>query len=289
MSSLTLKELLDTADRLLSAVGIADSRFEAEYLLQGFLGWSRAKFFLYLDSPVEPYQVDSFLTLIRRRCKHEPSQYILGKTEFWSLDFFVSPATLIPRPETEFVLEQTIELAVKQNFTRPFCLDMCTGSGIMAVVLARELAGSSVLAVDISDSALQVAQKNIQHHLPVGVVSLLCADLFSAFMISDTGYFDIIVANPPYVSLRDKENLQIEVREFEPEISLFAGLDGLDYYLRLIPRSILFLKTGGLLALEIGDGQGHKVADIMVSSGYDEVILKRDYGGRERFVAGVKR
>ncbi len=271
----------------MAKAGIDNGQFEAGYLLQEVLACNRAALFLRYEEVLLPAHAELFFVMISRRCRREPLQYITGRVEFWSLNFFVSPAVLIPRPETEFVLEQVLSFAgdhgINKNKKGRF-LDMCTGSGVMAVVLAMELAGS-LLGVDNSLAALSVAGVNIKKHCLQDRISLLCSNLFDS--LAKDNSFDLIVANPPYISEQDRPSLQREVASFEPEQALFAGNDGLDCYRQLIPESIHYLCKGGLLCLETGVAQADAIVGILTAAGYGNIVVRSDYSGRPRFVGAV--
>ncbi len=288
---MTVQEVLINASELLAKAGIDNGQFEAGYLLQELLNCNRAALFLRYEELLSPLNLELFFSMVERRCRYEPLQYITGKVEFWSLNFFVSPAVLIPRPETEFVLEQVLSFANEHRSDKKKgrFLDMCTGSGVMAVVLALELSGS-LLVIDNSLAALLVARKNIQKHRLQERISLVCSDLFNS--LAKHNSFDLIVANPPYIGEQEKKSLQMEVARFEPEQALFAGNDGLDCYQRLIPESIRYLNKGGLLCLEIGATQADAIVEILTAAGYCNITVRCDYSGRPRFVgaiAGAKR
>lgn len=270
----------------LQSAGCAHPRLDAEYLLQAALGVNRAALFLSLQKKAEPAAVVCYQNMVARRLTREPLQYIVGKVEFWSRDFFVTPEVLIPRQETEFVLEQTLALVNRQDNGCCRVLDMGTGSGIIADVLAAELS-CRVIAVDLSPSALVVAGINITAHHLQHRVSLVCSDLFTA--LDCRQQFDIIVSNPPYVAEKERAALHPEVHVYEPSSALFAGHDGLDCYKRLIPESYDYLKPGGWLCLEIGAAQGEAIYKMLQEAGYMDVAILSDYARRPRFARGRKK
>ena len=189
------------------------------------LGWGGSDLLLRPELEVGEQETVRLAAALARRLAREPLQYITGTREFWSLDFIVSPAVLIPRPETEFLLDRVLAVLRRYGYSGGPVLDMCTGSGVIATILALELGARSVIAVDRSRVALQVALQNWKKHGQDGVVQPLCADLFTAF--GPEARFELIVANPPYVAERDLVMLQPEVRDWEPESALFAGPRGL--------------------------------------------------------------
>ncbi len=284
---LILRRVLAWATRNLKHAGISRPDFEAQYLLLDVLCINKAALFLSLENRMEARQFKRFAAMVARRLGSEPLQYIVGSVEFWSKTFRLTPDVLIPRHETEFILEQIIAL-LDEQFPCPEklqLLDIGTGSGVIADVLAGEL-GCHVLALDISAQALAVAARNIYEHQLGNRVTLVCSDLFAA--ISKTQKFDSIVANPPYVAEQEKEELADEVVQFEPGRALFAGYDGLDCYRRLIPESYAFLRPGGWLMLEIGASQGEDISVMLHDAGYRNITIRLDYSGRPRFACGRK-
>ena len=276
-------QLLKIAAAALEEAGIEEARLEAELLLQGCLGVSRSRLFLLRDQQVDVQQEQQFRYCLARRCGREPLQYIQGSCEFWSLEFQVTPAVLIPRPETEFLLEHALSTLAH---AQPRCpprniLDLCTGSGVIAVVLAREFAGSAVTAVDCSWQALQVARENIICHDLAERIDLVCADLLTSFRPGVC--FDCIVSNPPYVLRGDLAGLEPEVRDWEPVLALSGGKTGLECINRICRNAAQHLRPGGWLFMEIGADMEEPVADAFTSSGcYDQVRIIRDWAGRPR-------
>jgi release factor glutamine methyltransferase len=283
--ALTVGELLAKAISKFQDAGCARPRFEAEYLLQAALGVNKATLFLSSRRRVAPEDIVCCQSMLDRRLAREPLQYIVGEVEFWSRNFLVTPDVLIPRQETEFVLEQVLSLVGRQADVCLQVLDMGTGSGIIADVLASELS-CQVIAVDSSPLALKVAKTNIIAHNQQNRVSLVCSDLFSALTMQQQ--FDVIVSNPPYVAETEKDDLHPEVTSYEPFSALFAGPDGLDCYRRLIPESYEYLRPGGWLCLEIGMLQGPEIMEMLQVHGYRDVAILSDYAARPRFARGKK-
>jgi len=277
-----VQQLLKNAAAVLAEAGVEESRLEAELLLQGFLNVSRSRLFLLYDKQVEPVQKQRFHELLFRRCRREPLQYILGSCEFWSLDFYVAPAVLIPRPETEFLLEHVFStLALERDIPEFKVLDLCTGSGVIAVVLAREFDHAAVTAADYSHDALSLAQKNIVRHGLTDRINLVCADLLTSFKIGQV--FDVIVTNPPYVIAGDLPGLEPEVRDWEPELALSGGKSGMDVIDRICRGAVHHLKPGGWLFMEIGADLEEPVEKTFSSSGrYEQVGIVQDWAGRPR-------
>ncbi len=277
-----VQQLLKTAAAALAEAGIEDSKLEAELLLRDCLGVSRSSLFLQHDQQVKPNLEQRFQDVLTRRCRREPLQYILGSCEFWSLDFHVAPAVLIPRPETEFLLEHVFStLGFERDSSALTFLDLCTGSGVVGVVLAMEFAHASVTAVDFSPDALAVARKNILRHGLEERINLICADLLTGFRSSQV--FDVIVTNPPYVKVCDLSGLEPEVRDWEPELALSGGETGMDVINRICEEAFHHLKPGGWLFMEIGADIGEQVEHVFAASNrYEQVSVVQDWAGRPR-------
>ena len=223
-----------------------------------------------------------YYALLERRLAGEPIQYITGETEFYGLPFQVNRDVLIPRPETEHLVEKVVSLAAE--FERPRIVDVGTGSGAIAVALPCKLAGASITAIDLSEAALAVARGNAERNGVAGRIRFLEGDLFAPVAGER---FEIVVSNPPYVAESDRASLAVEVREYEPALALFAG-GGLDVYHRLIPEARAALVTGGFVALEIGCGQDSAVAGLLTESGFEQIDFTADLQGIPR-VATARR
>lgn len=278
-------DLLQFAIGELISVGIEESGADAQLLLGHCLGKTRTGLFLAAQEQVPEEERQAFLDLLARRKKREPLAYILGEREFWSLPFTVTPAVLIPRPETEFLLEQALASARRQSIHEGLILDLCCGSGVIAIVLALEL-GRRVTAVDISSAALEVARANCHRHGVEEQVSLLQADLITAF--PPRRAFSLVVSNPPYVSRRDiQQDLEPEVAKFEPHLALDGGERGLDVIQRIRDGLPAVMLSGGEVFIEIGADQGSEVQRLFAEpSGpvicYKNVAILKDYAGRDR-------
>ena len=252
---------------------------EARLLLSHVTGLGLTEIIINNTKPLDETAKGAFFAGIQRRKAKEPLQYILGKWEFMGLEIITDPRALIPRPETELLVEQA--LAYIRNLNRPArVLDVCTGSGCIAVAVAK-LSGAEVAAVDISPAALSLAKENAALH-NVGIC-FAQSDLFSAL----TGQtYDVIISNPPYIRTAELDCLQPEIQNHEPALALDGGPDGLDIYRRLVPASMNHLAQGGALFLEIGPPS---VETIMLSAGYDIVRLVNDYAGLARILIGGKK
>jgi release factor glutamine methyltransferase len=244
------KQLLEAGAKDLSAVILSNPRRDAELLLLHVLGIDRASLIAYPERLLSDTQLAQFQRLVERRKRFEPIQYITGEREFYGLRFSVTPDVLIPRPETEHLVEAALE---RIPADRPFEIaDVGTGSGAIAVALAVARPMAKIAALDISTAALEVAKRNATAHGVAERVRFLESDLLEA--VAERA-FDMIVSNPPYIGDAERETLDAEVREFEPAGALFAGPSGLEIYERLIPQAAERLREGGWLLLEIGAGQ----------------------------------
>lgn len=220
---------------------------------------------------------------IQRRAGGEPIQYIAGQQEFYGLSFVVRPGVLIPRPETEHLVEAV--LAAAREYEAARVLDIGSGSGAIAITLAHHLPNATVMATDISPVALEISQENARRHGLVDRIRFFETDLMAGL---EEERFDIIVSNPPYVPLSDRETLSVEVREHEPELALFAGPGGLDIYRRLIPEAYCSLESSGWLFLEIGFGQSEAVRSLLEESGFGTIAFHPDLQGIPRVAQARK-
>jgi release factor glutamine methyltransferase len=274
-----VRELYNQTVIRLQEKNIPESSLEAEFLLRFFLALNRVAF--YLDErDLSRLQLAEFESLLVRRLAREPLAYIIGAQEFWSLPFEVSPDVLIPRPETELLIEKVLALVGNPATFTGKVLDLGCGSGIIAIVLALELPGAEIVTVDISDKALALAGRNVERHGVSKRVTLVNGDWFSPFNPSDK--FDFIVANPPYVSGLVCENLQPEL-VFEPDLALFAGDDGMAAYRKIIPEARQYLKPGGFILFEIGADQDEAISKLFLTNPKLALIeIAKDHAGLPR-------
>ena len=249
--------------------GLSTARQDAELLLRRTVARDRAWVIAHPDDELMPEQARQYESWIARRERGEPLQYITGEAEFYGLPFRVTPEVLIPRPETEHVVEKVLTLAGR--FQQPRIVDVGTGSGAIAVSLAHKLPHAQITATDICPQALAVARENAKRN---GVV----LRFFSGDLLAPVAgeQFEIIVSNPPYVPSADRATLSVEVREYEPKLALFAGDDGLDVYRRLIPAAFGALVAGGYLALEIGYGQSPAITGLLARAGFEQIEFVPD-------------
>jgi release factor glutamine methyltransferase len=278
-----ITEAISRSRQRLSSVGIDEARLDAELLVSEVTGRGRAWLFLHPDEELTPAQTAQLGTLLSRRLRREPLPYILGRAEFCGLTFRVTPAALIPRPETEILVEAAIERA--QGLGAQFIVDVGSGSGAIAVALARQMPQVHVIAADVSLNALRLARENVVTHDAAGRVHLLCSDLLDGLR----GEFDCVVANLPYVRADEFPELQPEVRNYEPRWALDGGPDGLELIRRLGAQLLGHLRTGGFAALEVGAGQAPEVTKLLETAGLRTAEALRDYGGIERVVIGWRK
>ena len=258
------------------------ARRDAEFLLQHLCEQScpeknRAWLLAHLDVPAAPEVAGEFRELIRRRLAGEPVQYIVGEAEFYGLPFSVTRDVLIPRPETEHLVEKALQLA--GQFISPRIADVGTGSGAIAVALAAHLPNASITATDTSAAALSIARRNAARNGVEHRIRFLAGDLLAPI---DGESFEMVVSNPPYVSNEDRNSLAVEVRDYEPEGALFAGGDGLAVYRRLIPAAFDALVPGGFIALEIGHGQRDFLCAQLEASSFRSIEFLADLQGIPR-------
>lgn len=271
----------------LSANGIDRVRLEAELLLAHVLSVRKEDLILHPDRGLTGPQEEKFLQLVERRCRKEPLAYITGHREFWSLDFKVNPEVLIPRPETEGIIERLTALVSDRSGGQEIhVLDVGTGSGILAVAAAVELPQAQVTAVDISLAALEVARANAHRHRVAERIDFLQMDLMSDWHLPENSRYDFILSNPPYIPSMEVECLMPDIRDYEPRAALDGGPDGLACYRRIIPNAFRYLKPGGHLILEVGESQAGEVRQyLQAQGGIDAMATLQDLSGKERVVS----
>ena len=262
-------------------------RLDVELFLQKALGdVDRIYIHLNLNNELTKEQYDEFLGYINDRINGRPVAYIVGNREFMGLDFFVKEGVLIPRPDTETLVEEIIELCKNKN-EEINIVDIGTGSGAITVSLAKYIENSRVISLDISDIPLEVGKINAVNNDVDYKIEFIKSDVFSG--IKNTGKkFDIIVSNPPYIPRKDIETLHTQVKDYEPYNALEGGEDGLDFYRQITEESVEYLNQGGILAYEVGHDQAEDVSKIMKHHGYDRIYTKKDIQGIDRVVIGFK-
>jgi release factor glutamine methyltransferase len=288
----TIKELLGLTTDYLKAKAIDSPRLCTEVLLSHQLKKSRVDLYLDYDQPLGKEEIAGFRSLVRRRVKGEPLQYITGHREFWSLDLVVNPAVMIPRPETELLVEEALRLRqnglLSDNLT-PMILDVGTGSGAIAIALAKEVEDARLWASDISPEALQVAQENARRHNLGERITFCAGDLFEPFAGSSAA-FDMIISNPPYIAAEEFNALAPEIRCHEPRTALDGREGGMRCIQRLIGNSGPYLRNGGWLLVEMDPHQTERALNLIDSAqcfGYKERIM--DYRDSYRMVKAQKK
>ncbi len=259
------------------------ARLDAELLLAHALGVDRIRLIVDRQRPLDPDELRRYRELIKRRRTGEPIAYIRGQREFYALDFRVDRGVLVPRPDTESLLEVALERTEHLNlFGR--ALDLCTGSGCVAIAFAHHRPVWEVTASDVSADAVRVTRENALRLGVVPAVRVRQGDLFE--IVREQERFDLVTANPPYVPTREWEALEPGIREFEPRLSLDGGADGLDCLRRIVAAAPAHLEPSGVLAVEVGYDQGEQVAALLETTGFVDIDLRRDYGGHQRVVSG---
>jgi len=276
-----LKEALISGIERLTAAHVGSPRMNAEVLLMFTLSCDRTHLYAYPEREFTPEEFTRYDEALSQRAHGVPSQYITGHQEFWGMDLVVAPAVLIPRPETEHLIETVMPLAQKMH--NPRIVDVGTGSGAIALALARELPNAEIHATDISSAVLEIAKANAARHQLEGRIHFHQADLLAGFRYAE---FDFVVSNPPYVGESEADQVQLEVRKFEPRSAVFAGLTGLEVIQRLVPQAYAILKPGGWLAMEISGTIVEGVRWIL--SGWKDLQIIDDLQGIPRVALARK-
>jgi len=271
---LKVKQLLSDATLKLSISEIDNAPRDARILVAHALGIPKSQLSMKIKENVSEETKASLEKLISRRINREPIAKILGKRQFWGRTFFINEDVLDPRGDTETLIDYVIDGPVRS------VLELGTGSGVIAISLACEWKEVHVVATDISEAALFVAQKNAQNFDVQDKIDFLKSDWFEAI----EGKFDLIISNPPYIGLSEINEISQEVLNYDPDLALFAGSDGLGAYKRIIPHLTKFLNPGGTVVLEIGASQSESVKNLMNSSGLSEVKTLKDLAGKDRLV-----
>jgi len=310
MQTWTIQKLLNWITEHLTEKGIDSPRLSAELLLSHVLNMKRIELYTQFDKLVTRQQLDRLHDLVKQAGQYEPIAYLTGKTEFYSLQFDVSPDCMIPRLETELLVERAIEFlrtrpvrnSTMRNMTqkeqvsngartdKQFVCDLCTGCGCIAIAIAKNFPNADIIATDISDAALNIAAQNVEKHKLQDHIKLLCGDLYDPLIPQlDISKFDLIVCNPPYTTAAEFESLDKNIKAFEPRIALYAGEDGLDVYRRIIEKVDQFLKPDAALMLEIGYAQGQAVKEMLEQAGcFSKITIEKDYHNNDRIVTATR-
>jgi release factor glutamine methyltransferase len=281
---ITVLESINRSSEFLKNKGIESPRINAELLLAHILNCKRLNLYLAFDRPLSEEELEKYRSLLKRRIKFEPLQYIIGNVEFYGLEFIVNSSVLIPRQETEILIETVIE-QYKTSQTLKI-LDVGTGSGNIAISLAKNLSNSYITAIDISEEALKTANENAILNSVADKIEFIRNDFLNdEFNKSD---YDIVVSNPPYVSIEEFQNLQPELKSYEPKMALTDYDSGLRFYELISERSKYLLNQGGRLFFEVGRGQFAKVSEILTCNGLQNIRVIKDYLNIERVISGEK-
>ena len=281
----TISETLNLAIQELRAAGVPNDLLDSQTLLAAALGKDRTYLIINFSEQLTSEALEKYQALINRRTTGEPLQYITGRQEFFGLEFMVTPDVLIPRPETELLVEEMLRLA--QGINQPLIIDVGTGSGCIAISLARELEGAKVIAIDISVGALRVARSNAQKHELQNQVAFIEGDLFSGIEAGTKA--DLIVSNPPYIAAENLPGLQREVRDWEPKTALTDFGDGLEFYRRLLREAPAYLKPGGHFICEMGYRQSAKIQALVDRNIWTAPTILQDLQGIERIMVVTRR
>lgn len=260
-------------------LGVENPGIESSLLLSNILGLNRSEIYIHPEREIDSEDVEMFKGILKRRKNREPIAYILGHCEFYSRGFVVSRGVLVPRPETELLVEEALRAA--SGLYSPRIIDVGTGSGCIAITICGEKRDSKVFATDISYDALRVARLNAKINGVERDIKFLCADFLGCFK---RGFFDIVVSNPPYISDSDLALIDPDVRDFEPNRAISGGKDGLYCVRSIVKGSLIVLKNGGWCILEIGHDQEGRVIEIFRQTGFREISLTNDLSGVSRVI-----
>ncbi len=282
---LTVLEAIKSSTEYLEKKGITSPRLNSELLLSHALNCKRFDLYLAFERPLQKTEIDLYRELLRRRSKFEPLQYIIGKVEFYGLEFEVNSSVLIPRPETELLVESVLEYVKKDEQLR--ILDIGCGSGNISIALAKNIPNCTVTGVDISQAALETSRRNAKLNGVENQILLVKKNILNEWEFGEL-HFDVIVSNPPYVSAEEFVKLEPELRLYEPKIALTDGGDGLSYFKKISSLASALLMQNGKLFFEIGAGQAAAVQNILFENQFDNIVIKKDYSDIERIFIGEK-
>lgn len=280
---ITILESINLSSKYLAQKGIESPRTNAELLLANIIGCKRLDLYLSFDKPLGKEETEKYRDFIRRRGNFEPLQYITGKVEFYGLEFKVTPSVLIPRPETELLVENIINVLSKEKHS--IILDIGCGSGNIAIALALNLPSTKIICTDNSDDAIKISKENAEIHLVSDRIDFLNHNILKEDLINFPD-FDIIVSNPPYVSKENFSSLQKEIRDYEPRAAVTDDNDGYTFFREISVKSFRKLKEGGKLFFELAQGQSDGVTEIMKKNNFINIAVIKDYQNIDRVIFG---
>lgn len=282
---LTVLEVITKSTEYLDRKGIESPRANAEILLANILNCKRLELYLMYDKPLSDRELNNYREYLKRRSKFEPIQYITGSVEFFTLELKVTPDVLIPRPETEILVEIIINSVKKGDDL--FILDIGSGCGNISIALAENLPNVHVTGIDISKDAIMIANENLDKYKLNSRLNFVNGDILKS-NVNDFSNYDIIVSNPPYVSQNDYINVQKEIKNFEPKIAVTDFYDGYIFFEKIITLAAGILKIGGKLFFEMGQGQSKKINELLIKNDFKEINVFKDYQKIDRVISGVK-
>jgi release factor glutamine methyltransferase len=285
-----IKDLLKVTADYLKEKEIDFPRLTAEILLSHQLKTDRVNLYLNFDQPLTENEISGYRSLIKRRLLHEPVQYITGIQEFWSLDFMVNPQVIVPRPESELLVEQAVK-QVETHFTQknrpPRILDLGTGSGVLAISIAKEVPQAQIWATDLSEGALSIARRNAEKHGIYERINFMCGDLWEPIANLDV-VFDMIISNPPYIASEEYDDLMPEVRDYEPRLALDGHEGGMYFIEKILHEGLDYMSPGGWLIMEMSPDQTGKALRLAEQKGYGGKTRIKDYSHVYRVVMAQK-
>lgn len=284
---MNIKEVLVNTEEYFEKNGIDSPRLDAEVLLAELLDMERIKLYVNFDYPLNDDEIAKYREMIKKRAQHIPVAYIIGHKEFMSLDFYVNEDVLLPRPETEILVEYLIDHFQEKEMESINIVEVGTGSGAIMVSLGHYLENARILGVEIDSDALAVTRKNIERFSLDDRLKVTKGDLLKPLIKREIKNVDLLVSNPPYISEEEMDKLPLDVKQ-EPETALYGGREGLDIYKDLIPQSRQILKDNGMIALEIGYQQAEDVRKILQENNFNNIEVRQDYADKDRFIIAYK-
>ncbi len=276
-------ELLNLSTEYLNKKGIDSPRLNAELLLADVLNYKRLDLYIHFEQPLKEEEINKYREYIRQRAHFVPLQYIIGKTEFYGLNFIVNKNVLIPRPETEILVEKVLQKL--KIYDEVNILDVGTGSGNIAIALARNLQNSKITAIDVSSDAIKIARENSIINKVSDKIDFQEMDILKNDFSFDNK-FDVIISNPPYINLEEYDSLQKEIINYEPKIALTDFENGLKFYEVISQKALNLLNNKGRIYFEIALGQIEKVKDVLLKNNFQNIEVHKDYANIERVIEG---